>query len=228
MHRWTQDIRNTSTWTPSSFLLLYFFSPTSLSLCSYLFSLMFFYVQHKAHLFKENPGPSPPGCILKRLLSLHCHRELCSHMASAWLWLSCWIIALILFFLSFLPPSSASSQSPAADPRKSCCLSVLAYVIPTYLYVILCNVFCCSINTPNNIPGSTALCGDESCWTEQSRLMSGTVFVITIKTSVKRYSRTCGLASSLGPRCLDLACENAASLIFSKAHLAPEISLSFP
>lgn len=39
------------------------------------------------------------------------------------------------------PPSSASSQSPAADPRKSCSFSVLAYVIPTYLYVILCNVF---------------------------------------------------------------------------------------
>lgn len=39
------------------------------------------------------------------------------------------------------PPSSASSQSPADDPRKSCCISALAYVIPTYLYVILCNIF---------------------------------------------------------------------------------------
>lgn len=38
-------------------------------------------------------------------------------------------------------PSSASSQSPADDPRKSCCFSLPAYIIPTYSYVILCNVF---------------------------------------------------------------------------------------
>lgn len=77
-----------------------------------------------------------------RLLpTLPCHRELCSHMALAWLPHSCWIIALIPLLSVCFPPSSASSQSLAADPRKSCCISLLAYVIPTYLYVILCNVF---------------------------------------------------------------------------------------
>lgn len=81
------------------------------------------------------------------------------------------------------PPSSASSQSPAADPRKSCCFSALAYVIPTYLYVILCNIFfyfCCSSNTQNNIRASEALCRNESHWIEQSsRLVNNGVITMT-------------------------------------------------
>ena len=44
----------------------------------------------------------------------------------------------LLFPSLCLAPSSARSPSSAADTRKSC--SVFAYVIPTYLYVMLCNV----------------------------------------------------------------------------------------
>lgn len=58
-----------------------------------------------------------------------------------WLSLSCWIIASIPPLSVCFAPSSASSQSPAEDPRKSCCFSLPAYIIPTYSYVILCNVF---------------------------------------------------------------------------------------
>lgn len=155
-------IRNPSVWTVSTCLLLYLFSPTSLSLGFYLFSLMFFYVQHEAHLFKEKPGPF---LLVAFEVSSLCALSWCASQPHGF----CLAFTQLLnhhfdsLLSVFFPPSSASSQSPAADPRKSCCFSVLAYVIPTYLYVILCNVFCCSSNTPNNIPASTALCRDESC-----------------------------------------------------------------
>lgn len=164
-----------------------------------------FYVQHEAHLFKEKPGPF---LLVAFEVSSLCALSWCASQPHGF----CLAFTQLLnhhfdsLLSVFFPPSSASSQSPAADPRKSCCFSVLAYVIPTYLYVILCNVFCCSSNTPNNIPASTALCRDESCWTEQSRLMSANVFVITMRTFVKNYSCSGRLASSLSPRYLDLAC----------------------
>lgn len=127
------------------------------------------------------------GLHLKRLLSLNA-----VSLQTSWPHAFCLAFTPLLNhrFDSVLsdcfPPSSASSQSPADDPRKSCCISALAYVIPTYLYVILCNYFFCrSSNTQNNIRASEALCKDESHWIEQSsRLVNNGVLVITTRHSL--------------------------------------------
>lgn len=127
---------------PSLTLLSPFTSLISVSHLLYIFSLLMFPVcRHEAHLFKKNLK-EPFLRVAFGLSSLFA--------------LSLWVSQPHGFFLAFtqllnhrfdsllsvcFPPSSASSQSLAADPRKSCCFSVLAYVIPTYLYVILCNVF---------------------------------------------------------------------------------------
>lgn len=98
-------------------------------------------------LFARRYQVFPLACFktvisLSLSFSFSCHSKFCSHMVSVWLSLSCWIITLIPpLSLCLFSSIICQLQSPVADTRKSCCFSLLAYVIPTYLYFILCNVF---------------------------------------------------------------------------------------
>lgn len=129
-------ILETPVWIALSYILL-----LEQTLFPFIPSFLFIFsvTQHEAHLSKDGYRSFPPGFIW----SLFSLCLVIVSFAATWLLLGFHAVAeSSLWFPSFcFALSSASSQSPAADPRKSCCFSVLAYVIPTYSYVILCNVF---------------------------------------------------------------------------------------
>lgn len=87
------------------------------------------------------------GLHVESLLSLPCHCELCSHVASAWLSLICWIIALFPLFLSVsLHHLPALSPQPLIQEKL---LPLCACLYNSNLF-ILYNVFA-AVATPKTI-----------------------------------------------------------------------------
>lgn len=121
-------------------------------------------------------------------------------------------------------PSSASSQSPADDPRKSCCFSLPAYIIPTYSYVILCNVFAAAA-TFKTISLAVRL------YAEMNRV-KWIVLTTNEQKCVCYYHRgicshhncTSGLVSSFGPGFCDLTHRYA---VFLSEKLFQQLHFSF-